>query len=102
MVRLSVASDTVKVRFLCGGEVAYGDVKSGWDSDGSITSREGSMYGPISPSSFVSGDAYCGLYIGTMSGKYMTTIKSPDVYQWNAPPCRIHNVGDFALQYMSR
>jgi cysteine-rich repeat protein len=100
-VLLGLAEDHYNVRMTCGNQLAYVDVKSGWASAGKVSGCKGSKYGDCAGHQ-CGNTPYCGLMVGTSSGKLVTSMLNPKTYGFGYKACRIHDVGDFSLNYMSR
>ena len=103
---LNVASDVYNIRFDCGGYVAYGDIKSGWISTAKITTCNGSRYGtkcvPSGSNNYAGVEIHLNEPIGGYDPGLLVSMLHQGVYGGGHGPCRIHDLGDFALYYLSR
>ena len=104
---VAAATDENNVHLECGNYIAHIDLKSGWDSVGPIDSCQGTDadvgFGDLCSVNTCGGGPYCGLTAGTSDGAdRIVSMKNPGTYGNDSTPCRIHDVGDFRLEYKSR
>jgi hypothetical protein len=100
---LAVATEQYNLYLSCGSDVAQAKVTSGWVTNSYISTCQGALYGP-----FCSGGPHANYFgLSQVSTKNrpdqgLVTMLNPATYGSNYPPCRLHNVGDFPLYYLSR